>query len=68
MLIIRIVLVMALTITVMHLGLLSGAIAQDAIEVATVRGHLADGNAIWRADDFGWFYYDLDENSGEKNC
>jgi len=63
-LIIRIVLVMALTITVMHLGLLSGAIAQDAIEVATVRGHLADGNAIWRADDFGWFYYDLDENSG----
>jgi len=62
--IIRIVLVMALTITVMHLGLLSGAIAQDAIEVATVRGHLADGNAIWRADDFGWFYYDLDKNSG----
>ena len=50
----------------MHLVLLSGAIAQEAVQLATVRGHLAIGEAeaVWRADDFGWFYYDLDDDTG----
>ena len=38
--------------------------AQEAVESAYVRGHISGGNGIWRADDFGWFYYDLDENQG----
>ena len=62
--IIKIGLAIALAIIAMHLGLLSGAIAQDAVEVASVRGHLAHGDAVWRADDFGWLYYDLDDDSG----
>ena len=48
----------------MHLWLLSGAWAQEAVEATTVRGHISDGNGVWRADDFGWFYYDLDEDTG----
>ncbi len=56
-----IVTLLAITI---NLWLLSGAIAQDAVEAASVRGHLADGDAVWRADDFGWFYYDLDDDTG----
>lgn len=54
----------ALAIIVMHLWLLSGAWAQEAVEATTVRGHISDGNGVWRADDFGWFYYDLDEDTG----
>ena len=38
--------------------------AQEISEAATVRGHFAYGDGIWRADDFGWFYYDLDKDLG----
>jgi S-layer protein (TIGR01567 family) len=41
-----------------------GALAQEAVEAAYVRGHFSDGDGVWRADDFGWFYYDLDEDEG----
>ena len=47
--------------------LLSGALAQNPVEAAFVRGHFSDGEGIWRADDFGWFFYDLDsDQSGEQ--
>ncbi|MDD4161700.1 MAG: S-layer protein domain-containing protein [Methanothrix sp.] len=45
-------------------GLVSSAYAQEAVEAAYVRGHLSYGSDIWRADDFGWFYYDLDKDLG----
>ena len=38
--------------------------AQEPVEAAYVRGHFSDGSGVWRADDFGWFYYDLDKNLG----
>ncbi|HPM26809.1 MAG TPA: S-layer protein domain-containing protein, partial [Methanothrix sp.] len=40
------------------------ASAQEISEAASVRGHFAYGDGVWRADDFGWFYYDLDEDLG----
>ena len=43
---------------------LSGAFAQDPLEAAFVRGHFSGGDGIWRADDFGWFFYDLDLGQG----
>ena len=43
---------------------LSGAFAQDPVEAAFVRGHFSGGDGIWRADDFGWFFYDLDLGQG----
>ncbi|MGB5099889.1 MAG: S-layer protein domain-containing protein [Methanothrix sp.] len=45
-------------------GLASSAFAQEPLEAAYVRGHLSDGDGVWRADDFGWFYYDLDKDQG----
>ena len=46
------------------LCLATGAYAQDAVEAAYVRGHFSDGDGVWRAGDFGWFYYDPDEDRG----
>ncbi len=43
---------------------LLGVHAQEPVEAAFVRGHISDGNGIWRADDFGWFYYDADKGQG----
>jgi S-layer protein (TIGR01567 family) len=40
--------------------------AQNPVETALVRGHFSSGDGIWRADDFGWFYYDLDEAQGNE--
>ncbi|MDD1761954.1 MAG: hypothetical protein LUQ59_06935 [Methanothrix sp.] len=45
-------------------GLASQSFAQVPVEAAYVRGHFSDGDDIWRASDFGWFYYDLDEDQG----
>jgi S-layer protein (TIGR01567 family) len=42
----------------------SQASAQEPVETAIVRGHFSNGDSIWRADDFGWFYYDLDNGQG----
>jgi S-layer protein (TIGR01567 family) len=36
----------------------------DLVEAAFIRGHFSNGNGIWLADDFGWFYYNLDEDLG----
>ncbi len=38
--------------------------AQEPVETAIVRGHPSSGNGVWRADDFGGFYYDLDKGQG----
>lgn len=43
--------------------LLNGAMGQ-VTDRALVRGHLSEGYGIWKAEDFGWFYYDLDEGVG----
>ncbi len=29
-----------------------------------MRGHFSEGSGIWRANDFGWFFYDLDKDQG----
>jgi S-layer protein (TIGR01567 family) len=44
--------------------LVSNAVAQEPVEAAFVRGHISDGSGIWRANDFGWFFYDLDKDQG----
>jgi S-layer protein (TIGR01567 family) len=46
--------------------LLSSCSAQEPVETSLVRGHISSGDGIWRADDFGWFYYDLDEGQGNE--
>lgn len=39
-------------------------LAQQPEEAAFVRGHFSEGSSIWRAEDFGWFYYDVDKGIG----
>ena len=53
----------ALLLTLIWL-LLSSSLAQEPVEIGLVRGHFSLGDGVWRAEDFGWFYYDLDEASG----
>ncbi len=55
---------LAAAILVLAMGPVWLASAQEISEAASVRGHFAYGDGIWRADDFGWFYYDLDEDLG----
>lgn len=55
---------MLLALLLMPLVLVPGVRAQEPVDSAYVRGHISGGNGIWRADDFGWFYYDLDKNQG----
>jgi len=55
---------LAAAILVLAMGPVWLASAQEISEAAPVRGHFADGDGVWRADDFGWFYYDLDEDLG----
>ena len=54
----------AAAVLALALGLVSPSSAQEISEAASVRGHFAYGDGVWRADDFGWFYYDLDEDLG----
>ncbi|MDQ1261601.1 MAG: hypothetical protein QG575_782, partial [Euryarchaeota archaeon] len=54
----------AVAMLVLLLGLISSASAQEPLEAAFVRGHISEGSGIWRANDFGWFYYDLDKDQG----
>ncbi|MDD1748899.1 MAG: hypothetical protein LUO89_03390, partial [Methanothrix sp.] len=54
----------AAAMLVILFGLFSSASAQEPLEAAYVRGHVSYGSDIWRADDFGWFYYDLDKDLG----
>ena len=35
--------------------------------MAEVRGHFSDGDGVWNAESFGWFYYDLDEGTGGES-
>jgi len=44
--------------------LVSNAFAQEPVEAAFVRGHISDSSGVWRANDFGWFFYDLDKDQG----
>ncbi len=48
----------------LFLVLVSGAFAQMPEEAAFVRGHFSEGSGVWRANDFGWFYYDIDKDLG----
>ncbi len=34
---------------------------------ALVRGHPSAGGGVWNSEDFGWFYYDLDEGVGGES-
>ncbi|MGV8175160.1 MAG: S-layer protein domain-containing protein [Methanothrix sp.] len=54
----------AAVVSVLLLGLVSLSSAQEISEAAYVRGHQASGDGVWRADDFGWFYYDIDKDLG----
>lgn len=54
----------AAAVLALALGLVSPSSAQEISEAASVRGHFVYGDGVWRADDFGWFYYDLDEDLG----
>jgi len=53
-----------LTILAALAAALPAASAQEAVESAYIRGHISGGDGIWRADDFGWFFYDLDKGQG----
>jgi len=44
--------------------ILSEPALPQAVEAASVRGQISSGNGVWRAADFGWFYYDLDHGTG----
>lgn len=54
----------ALAIISMNFCIFYGECALEAVEAASVRGNHSFGDGIWRADDFGWFYYDLDKDTG----
>jgi S-layer protein (TIGR01567 family) len=54
----------SLLILSLILILLGGSQAQQPQEAAFVRGHFSEGNGTWRAEDFGWFYYDADKGVG----
>jgi S-layer protein (TIGR01567 family) len=56
---------LALAILLLLFVLLPAASAQT--EVALVRGHFSSGNGSWNPEDFGWFYYDLDEGVGGES-
>jgi S-layer protein (TIGR01567 family) len=60
----RVLLSLVEIILLLILMLISQASAQQPTENALVRGHFSDGDGVWRAEDFGWFYYDLDEKQG----
>jgi len=61
---IRAVYLAAAAMLVLLFGLVSSSFAQDAVEAAYARGHFSYGDDVWRASDFGWFYYDLDKDQG----
>lgn len=55
------------TILLVLLGFaISSSYGQEAEEAAYIRGHFGYGPDLWSADDFGWFYYDLDDDSGRE--
>ncbi len=56
---------LALAIVLLLVVLLPATSAQT--EVALVRGHFSSGNGSWSPEDFGWFYYDLDEGVGGES-
>jgi S-layer protein (TIGR01567 family) len=57
-------LIAAAAMLALLLGLVSSVSAQEPVEAAFVRGHFSEGSGIWRANDFGWFFYDLDKDQG----
>ncbi|OPY51142.1 MAG: hypothetical protein A4E49_02427 [Methanosaeta sp. PtaU1.Bin112] len=59
-----ILLVAAVAVFSLHFVLVLNAFSQEPVEAAFVRGHLSDISNVWRANDFGWFFYDLDKDLG----
>jgi S-layer protein (TIGR01567 family) len=60
----RVCLGLSLIMVFSTLVLVNGIMAQQPEESAFVRGHFSEGNGIWRAEDFDWFYYDSDKGVG----
>jgi S-layer protein (TIGR01567 family) len=54
-----------LVVVILLFVLSSAASAQT--EEAFVRGHFSGGDGTWNPKDFGWFYYDLDEDVGGES-
>ncbi|MHC1631978.1 MAG: S-layer protein domain-containing protein [Methanotrichaceae archaeon] len=40
--------------------------ASGQVPEVLLRGHFSGGDGCWNAEDFGWFYYDLDNGSGSE--
>ncbi len=43
---------------------LSSVASAQPSEIALVRGSFANGSMSWTPQDFGWFYYDIDQDVG----
>ncbi len=56
---------LTLAVVLLLFILLPAASAQT--EAALVRGHFSGGDGSWNPKDFGWFYYDLDEDAGGES-
>lgn len=56
---------LTLAVVLLLFILLPAASAQT--EAALVRGHFSSGDGSWNPKDFGWFYYDLDEDAGGES-
>jgi len=55
--------ILALTLAALALCALPCASGQ-LTEASLVRGSLSTGSDEWSASDFGWFFYDIDQNAG----
>ncbi len=53
-----------LSLFILSLILIGLSSAQQPVETASVRGQFSEGNGTWKAEDFGWFYYDIDKGVG----
>ncbi len=56
---------LALAIVLLFAIFIPHASAQT--EAALVRGHFSAGDGIWKPEDFGWFYYNLDKGLGGES-
>ncbi|MFB3763803.1 MAG: S-layer protein domain-containing protein [Methanotrichaceae archaeon] len=53
-----------LGVSLLDVSFLGVSSAQQPVETALIRGQFSGGNGTWKADDFGWFYYNLDKGVG----
>jgi S-layer protein (TIGR01567 family) len=56
---------LALAVFLLFSAFLPAVSAQT--EVALVRGHFSAGDGIWKPEDFGWFYYNVDKGLGGES-